>query len=487
MTQFKYKFQMYRHLQADTQKIYAEAMKLSEELGTAGESDRCISQTRAVPAYPSLLTQKVSAASEKGAKKTITPARLVDEIREVVKDVYGDEYDACPVNTYESGLWVTYKMLLSPPLAGPGETYRTRYVTPLEKHVHHRLSYGRPFPPKYKGILAGKMCAGAELEFLTPHLDNVDVVIVPLEGAQYRNHGIKYIPVPFLTKVDPEASLEVIAATAEVHVHLLSGFSSLGYDTPGYGYGVKDENGVSVLQRGLGELAKEFDVPYVVDNARGLPFVGTDPRKIGASVMIYSIGKMPGPATSGLIIGREDVVVPIKRALGTHGDLYGYSASYGRTACAVMEADKETLLNQIRHLKDLRDNPTFYRTQVDLLYDIVVSEFEHANPKLRQGLKFSRSYNSMTVELNYEDTWKDGIGFPVFSVADMYTGSNLLQTGLWKMGITSAIASDGNISIFPGQSTCDEKGNLIPEKMRLQARGLVALMELIGKYSGFLS
>jgi hypothetical protein len=41
----------------------------------------------------------------------------------------------------------------------------------------------------------------------------------------------------------------------------------LGYDSPGYGYGVKDKDGVPLVQKGLGELAKKFNVPYVVDNA----------------------------------------------------------------------------------------------------------------------------------------------------------------------------------------------------------------------------
>ncbi|HHW18486.1 MAG TPA: hypothetical protein GXX30_06250 [Firmicutes bacterium] len=487
MAEFKYKFQMYRHLQQNAQKIYAEAKKAAEDLGITGDLKGHIGLTGAISGCPAPLRKSVLEASEKGAKEVIPLARLVDEIREIVKDVYGDEYDACPVNTCEGGLWVTFDTLFSPPLTGRGDKYRSRYIVPLEKHMHHQAGYGRPFPPKYKEMLAERGCTAGEFGFSGKRLDNLDVVIVPLEGAQYPNHGIKYFPVPLLTKVDPEASLEVIAATADVHAADLAGFASLGYDTPGYGYGVKDENGTPVLQKGLGELAKEFDVPYVVDNAWGLPFVGHDPRKSGASVIVYSMDKATGSATSGLIIGREDVMVPIRRALGMHGDRYGTTASYGKAAYVILDPGKEALLTQIQVLKELRDNPSFYTSQVDQLYEIVTSEFAQAHPKLRQGLKISKSYNSMTVEVNYEDTWKDGMGFPIFSIEDMYAGSHLLQVGLAQMGIIATIAYDANIFISPGQGTCDDDGNLIPDKMRLAVKGLVALMEIVGRYSGFLA
>jgi len=487
MPQFKYKFQMYKHLQAQTQRIYAEAKKAAEDIGITGDLKGQIGLTGAISGCPAPMRKSVLEASERGAKEIIPLARLVDEIREIVKDVYGDEYDACPVNTCEGGLWVTYDTLFSPPLTGRGDKYRSRYIVPLEKHMHHQAGYGRPFPPKYKEILADRGATAGEFGFSGKRLDNLDVVIVPLEGAQYPNHGIKYFPVPLLTKVDPEASLDVLAATADVHASGLAGFASLGYDTPGYGYGTKDENGVPVLQKGLGELAKEFDVPYVVDNAWGLPFVGHDPRKTGASVVVYSMDKATGSATSGLIIGREDVMVSIRRALGMHGDRYGTTASYGKAAYVILDPGKEALLTQVQVLKELRDNPKFYTSQVDELYDIVTYEFEKASPKLRQGLRITKSYNSMTVEVNYEDTWKDGLGFPIFSIEDMYACSHLLQVGLAQMGIVATIAYDANIFISPGQGTCDEEGNLIPEKMRLAVRGLVSLMEIIGKHSGFLA
>jgi len=55
------------------------------------------------------------------------------------------------------------------------------------------------------------------------------------------------------------------------------------------------------------------------------------------------------------------------------------------------------------------------------------------------------------------------------------------------MGIIATISYDANIFISPGQGTCDEEGNIIEEKMRLAIKGLFALIEIIGRYSGFLS
>lgn len=486
--EFKYKFQMYKSLQANTAKIYAEARKVAEDLGIGPDLKGQIGLTGAISGCPAPMRKSVLEASEKGAKEVIPLAKLVDEIREIVKSVYGDEYDACPVNTCEGGLWVTFDTLFSPPLTGRGDKYRSRYIVPLEKHMHHHAGYGRPFPPKYKELVADRGATAGEFGFSGKRLDNLDVVIVPLQGARYPNHGIKYFPVPLLTEVDPESSLEVIATVAESHADSLAGFASLGYDTPGYGYGVKDENGAPALQRGLGELAREFDVPYVVDNAWGLPFIGHDPRKTGANAVIYSMDKATGAATSGLVIGTEDVMVNIRRALGMHGDRYGTTASYGKAAYVILDPGKEALLTQVAVLKDLRDNSKFYTDQVDQLYEIVTQEFAKAPEKLRKGLKISKSYNSMTVEVNYEDTWKDGqMGFPIFSIEDMYAGSHLLQVGCSQMGIIPTIAYDANIFISPGQGTCDEEGYLIPEKMRLAVQGLVALMEIVGKYSGFLS
>ena len=72
----------------------------------------------------------------------------------------------------------------------------------------------------------------------------------------------------------------MLERTANTHAADLAGFASLTYDTPGFGYGAKDPDGTSRLQRHMGELAARFAVPYIADNAWGMPFLGTDPRAI---------------------------------------------------------------------------------------------------------------------------------------------------------------------------------------------------------------
>ncbi|NPV70930.1 MAG: hypothetical protein HPY55_09835 [Firmicutes bacterium] len=488
MASFKYRFQMYKHLQANIPNIYAEAKKAADEIGIPADLRGKFGLTGAISGCPAPMRKAVMEAAEKGATEVIPLSKLVEEIREIVKDVYGDEFDVCPVNTCEAGLWVTYDCLFTPPSLGRGDSYRTRYITPYEKHMHHQAGYGRPYPPKYKDFLADRGSTAGEFGFYGKRLNNLDVVVVPLPGAKYDNHGIKYWPTPLLTGVDPEEAIERISNVAADNANCLAGFASLGYDTPGYGYGVKDESGAPLLQKYLGELADEFNVPYVVDNAWGLPFVGTDPRKINADVIIYSMDKATGAATSGLIIGREDVMVNIRRALGMHGDRWGTLASYGKAAYVTQDPGKEALLTQVHVLKELRDKPEIFKKPVDDLYKIVTEEFAALPAKFKDNLVFSKSYNSGTVEINYEKTWSGSeLGFPVFTIEDMYAGSNIIQTGLSQMGIIPTIGYDANIFISPGLGTCDENGEIVDQKMRLAVKGLVKLLEIIGRYSGYLS
>lgn len=484
----KYKFQLYKHLQANIPNIYAEAKKAADEIGIPAELRGRFGLTGAISGCPAPMRKSVVQASEKGATEVIPLAKVVEEIREIVKDVYGDEYDVCPVNTCEAGLWVTFDCLFTPPAMGRGDNYRTRYIAPLEKHTHHQAGYGRPFPAKYKDILADRGSTAGEMGFYGKRQNNLDVVLVPLPGARYDNHGIKYWPVPMLTGVNPDEAIDKLSAAAEDNASMLAGFTSLGYDTPGYGYSVKDEKGAPLLQKYIGDLAHEFNVPYVVDNAWGLPFVGTDPRKINADVMIYSMDKATGAATSGLIVGREDVMVPIRRALGMHGDRWGTLASYGKAAYVTQDPGKEALLTQVQVLKALRDDPGSFKKPVDDLYRIVTEEFAALPSKLKDNLIFSKSYNSCTVEINYEKTWAGTeLGFPVFSIEDMYSGTNILQSGMAQMGVIPTIAYDANIFISPGLGTCDENGQIVEEKMRFAVKALVRLMEIVGKYSGYLS
>ncbi|MCL2006612.1 MAG: PLP-dependent transferase [Treponema sp.] len=485
MSKFKYKYQMYKHLQANIPNIYADARKAAEDIGIPAEKKGSVGLTGAISGCPAPLRKDIMEATEKGATKTIPLATLVEEIREIVKDVYGDGYDVAPVTTCEAGLWLSYDVLFSPPMMGRGDNYRARYIAPYEKHMHHQGGYGRPFPGKYKDYLADRGATAGELGFYGKRQNNLDTIIVPLEGANYDNHGIKFHPTPLLTGVDPDASFKTLKKVAERHADTLTGLTSLGYETPGYGYGVKDGEGTPKLQKNLGELAKDFNIPYVVDNAWGLPLVGFNPIKTGADVVVYSMDKATGSCTSGLIIGKEDVMVPLRRAMGMHGDRWGTLASYGKAAYVTFDPGKEALLSQVQAMRVLRDNPAVLTKPVDDLFAIVKDEFSKLPKNLQDGILINKSYNSCAVEVNYEQTWKKGnMGIPIFTIEDMYAGSNLFQTGMTHMGVIPTIAYDANIYISTGQGTTDENGALLEKETRWVLKSLVKLIEIVCGYAG---
>jgi len=483
----KYKFEMYKQLHAKVADIYADATKAGEEIGIPADIKGKFGLTGAISGCPAPLRKDIMEAGEKGAKEVIPLAKLMDEIREVVKDVYGDEWEAAATSTCEATLWTAFDTLFTPPMQGRGDNYRARYIAPYEKHLHHQGSYGRPFPGRYKDIFADRGSTAGELGFYGKRQNNLDTVIVRLEGAKYEVHGIKQWPVPLLSEVDPEASIKKMSRQAEIHGSMLTGFTSLGYPSPGYGYGATDEEGTPLLCKYMADLAHSYDVPYVIDNAWGLPFVGVDPTKIDCDVITYSMDKATGAATSGLLIGKEEYMVPIRRALGMHGDRWGTPSSYGKAAYVTFDPGKEALLTQLQALKVLRDKPEVLTKPVDDLYEIVVQEFEKIPAKFKDGIKITKVYNSTAVEVNYEGTWKNGqMGIPIFSIEDMYSGTNILQTGMTKFGVIPTIAYDGNIYISTGLGTTDEDGNLIPERARYAVQALVKLIEIVCKHAGVL-
>ncbi len=479
------KFQLYKRLQQRTPQIYAEAKKAAERLNIPSELKGAFGLTGAISGCPSPLRDDIEHFMAQEAKKVVPLAVYVDQIREIIKEVYGDDYDAAPVNTCEAGLWVCFDTLMTPPNQGRGDNYRTRYIAPMERHIHHQASYGRPFPPKYKDVLGDRGCTAGELGFYGKRQNNLDTVLVPLEGAAYQVHGINYHPTPLLKNVKAKESVSKFEEVTKRHETLLAGFTSLGYDTTGYGYGEKDKNGTPLLQKGLAELARKYDVPYVIDNAWGIPFIGNSIKNIGADVMIYSMDKATGSATSGLIIGKEDVLVPIRRALGYHGNRYGTTASYGKAALVTQDPGKEGLTGQLAALRVLRDTPKLLTKPIDDLYAIILDEFSRIDERIRKDFLFEKSYNCGTVEINYENSWKDGkLGIPIFTIEDMYSGSNLFQDGMSQMGIIPTIAYDANIFISPGLGTTDSNGQIIEERARMVIRGLVMLIEIVCEHSG---
>lgn len=483
----RHKFQLYRYLQSVSPQIYASAQAAAVDLGVRALDRGAIGLTGAVSNVHGLLTRRVSDAIDAGSRKVINNATLDERVRELVKDFYGDQWDAAVTNTCEAALWVTIDTLFAPPIAGRGDSYRCRYIAPYERHLHHQGGYGRPFPPRYKDLFADRGTTAGELGFSGKRQNNLDVVFVRLPGARYDCHGIKYHPVPLLAEVDAESAAAAIGDAASRHADSLVGFTSLGYDTPGYGYGEKDASGAPKLQQLIGQLSRHWDVPYLVDNAWGLPFIGADPRKIGADVMVFSMDKAAGAPTAGLIIGREETMVPLRRALGMHGDRWGTGASHGKAVYAGNDPGKEALLGVIAALETLSTDSGAFLQTLDDLEVIVQEEFNKLPSDLRSGWTLTKSRNSYAIELNYEKTWSEGrSGFPIFSIEDMYAGTNLLQSGMSHMGFVPTIAYDANIFISPGLGTTDAEGRLLQDETRLACRALMRLIEIVGRHAGIL-
>jgi len=478
-----YRYKVYDHLQKHTQDIYSEIRKQAEVIGLPDELKGKLGLGGGSGTPPTVPNHVLEAIHE-ACRKVISCMTLMDEIRDLVKDVYGDDYDAASVSTAEAALWISFDTLMSPPTHGRGDNYRSAYIAPYERHLHHQGGYGRPFPPKYRDLFADRGVTAGEFGIQGKRLPSVETIIVPLEGAAYEVHGIKCGPIPMLTTVKPDESIKKIRKMAEIHASRLGGITSMGYDTIGYGYGIKDSDGTPKLQRLIGELANEYNIPYICDNARGLPFVGTDPRKNKSDIILYSMDKAAEGPTSGLIIGKDDVMIPIRRAMGLHGARKGTTSSYGKTAYVMADAGKEALVGQIAALKRLKERPDFMVKKVDQLYKIVKDEFANSALLDHDGLKISKSVNCAAVEVNYLDTWKDDeVGIPIFSIEDMYAGSNLIQYGMPHLGVRPPLCYDGNIFIVMGQGNLDEEGKLLPDKIQLAVRGLIKTLEIIIKWS----
>lgn len=478
-----HRFRMYQRLEKHTLEILSEIRKEAENIGLTDDLKGNIGLGGG-SATPPTVPAEVLKAIQDASRKVISLASLVDQIRDLVKDVYGDNYDAASMSTAEAALWVAFDTLVSPPMQGRGDNYRAAYVAPYERHLHHQGGYGRPFPPKYRDLFADRGVTAGELGVQGKRLSNVETIIVPLEGARYEAHGIKYNAIPMLTTVDPDLAIERIRAVAEIHGDKLSGITSMGYDTIGYGYHIKDGEGTPKLMKYYSHLARDYNIPYICDNARGLPFIGTDIRKINADVILYSMDKAVEATTSGLVIGKEDVMIPIRRAMGFHGARRGTASSYGKTAYVAVDPGKEGLVGQIAALTKLRENPDDMRKKIDELYRVVKDEFSSFGSVMEEGIHISKSYNGAAVEVNYVDTWKDDvIGIPIFSIEDMYSGSNLIQIGLGNMGIRPPLSYDGNVFIVMGQGNLDNNGNIITERVKIAVRGLIRTIEIITEWS----
>jgi hypothetical protein len=479
----RYKF--YERLWANRELIHREANEVAKEM-RLDRFDGQLGLNSTSSTCPAPLSKYVWNALAEARKTKVFPVRIVeDNLRDLVKDAYGDDYDAVAVNTCESALRLSFDTLAAPPIMARGSTYRAHFIAPYTHDDEFMAGYGRPFPPKYKNLYADRSVSAGEAGVEAKALANLDAVIVKLVGAKYEVHGINYNTCPMLADVDPERSAIRIDATASRHSDTLAGFETIGDDTPGFGYGKKDGNGVPILQERIGELAEKYDVPYIVDAARAIPIIGTHPRNIHATVMTYSMDKVVHGLTSGLLIGREEEMVAIRKALGTHGERTGSVSSHGKAVFSFADPGRDAVIGQIAILQTIADSPNTFKDPVDKYYSITCDEFSRLEPSwLRDGLIITKSYHLGCVEINYEHTWNERFGIPFFTTEDNFTNTNLIVSCLTEMRLFPPQIYGGNIQLTSGLGDIDEAGSVIEENVRVAIRALVLSLNIVCKYAG---
>lgn len=482
----KYRFQWYQEIYNNLPKILEEAGKAAKELGL----DKLKNKIGLYPgssSCPGPQPKYVLDAIIKANQIPVLPMREVeDELREVIKDIYGDEYDAAVTNTCEAALRVCFETLFAPPTMRKGDAYRARYIAPYEEDFEFMAAYGRPFPPKYKNLFIDRSCSAGELGVEAKCLPNLDSIFVRLVGTKYEVHGIKFNPVPLMTGTDAEKSIEKIAEVAERHADTLAGFASIGYDTPGYGYGEKDESGIPKLKKLIGQLADKYDVPYLVDSASCLPVIGLSPKDIDADVMVWSMDKAARAPISGLIVGKEEIMVPVRKSLGLGGQRHGEVSSHSKALFSLCDPGRDSVVGLTAVLKTLRDDPDKIKRPIDKYHDIITEEFSALKPsRFRDKLIVTKSYTMGGTEINYELTWEDGeFGIPIFTSEDLFIKDHPIASALEEMGIYPTLIYSGNIFLGPGLGTLDENAELNEEYARLGVRSLVRAVEIVCKYAG---
>jgi hypothetical protein len=466
MAQEKYKFRMYENLAKAARTILDKA-----RAAAAGENSRAPARSPHEAPGPEPPRQL------EGDPKDATD--IVNRIRELVKDVYGDSYDACPTSSTGAGLALCRAVAIPdstmPEHEGTVRGHRMA-VIPRQKPSEF-LSEFHLLPPKY-GLLPGFCAYGNKAGSCT-----LTAALVPLVGASYSYHGIVQAPVAMLANAQAGPSLDAIAATAEACLPYLSAIIALGTGVPGCGFVPANDDGLPELHAGLGEMACEYDVPFLMDESPGIPILGPDPKKAMASAAVF--GPF-GPGGPGLVIGAEELVVPMLQLLGAKGPLTGNPTSVRHSASHIFPSP-QVMSDMLEFLTEIRRNPERFGRVVDRIYDIATSEFAHLSDDFKRSLRFKKCGATLSVEINYEDTWNDGVGFPVFTAQDAAAGTHLLREGLREMGVTSISVVDAGIVVgVPRRTLAQAMDPLVElEQLRKDVRNLVTLLKIIGDETGY--
>ncbi len=348
--------------------------------------------------------------------------------------------------------------------------------------------YGRAFPPRYKNILVDRTVSGGELGVEGKSLFNLDMVHVRLAGGKYDCHGVKWCPTPLLSRVDSEKSAVLIAKAAERQADNVVGFAAIGYDTPSYGHAELDENGTPILLKKIADIAKEYQVPYLVDTGGSIPIIGVDPRNIDCDVITYSMDKAGRAPCSGLMIGKEEVMSQIRKGMGLGGQRYGETSSHGKAVFTFSDPGRDTVVGLVAYLKTLRDRPELVTDPIDRFHEIIVEEFKNLEPEwLKEELIFTKTYQFGGTEINFERTWTDERrGMPIYTLEDLWANTNPVVSAMDVMGIEPSTIYAGKMFVTPGMGTLDVDGNLIEEYAEIAAKSLVGALNIVNKYAGLL-
>lgn len=407
-----------------------------------------------------------------------------DELREVIKDIFGDGYDVAVTNTCESALRVCFEILFAPPTMRKGDSYRGRIVSPYNEDFEFMAAYGRPFPPKYKNVFIDRSVSAGELGVEGKSLNNLDSLFVRYGGGLYETHGIRQNVVPLLVHANTSETLDSIKLTAERHIHYLSGFQGIGYDSPGYGHGKHDPAGSPKILQGIGKIAKSFDLPYLVDCASCIPGLGFSPESIDADIMVWSMDKAGRAPISGLIVGKEEAMVYVRKGMGLGGQRYGEVSSHGKALFSMADPGRDSVVGLTAYLKTVRDQEDKITRPIDQFHTIIEEELSNFScEKFIEGIVLTKSHHMGGTELNYQNTWVDNeFGIPIFTLEDLNANTNPISLAMEAMGVSPATIYSGNMFLGPGLGTLDEHGELIEERARAGAKALVRALEIVCKH-----
>lgn len=484
-----YRFEIYQRLYENIDRLKSAARKSAEELGldkisgASGEIGLYPGSSSCPGGMPSYVLNEVIAAN----KGPVKPVRHYQkQLRYLIKSIYGDSYEGVVLNTCESVLRAVNEVIFAPPTMRKGDAYRARVLMPFNEDFEYLGAYGRPFPPMYKGLSSDRSVSAGELAVEGKSLVNLDTLIARYAGARYEVHGIKPQLVPFLQEISVENTIARFRQIADRNAHLLSGFQSIGYDTLGYGHSEKNESGAPLMLSETSALAHEYDLPHFVDCGGGLPVVGYRPEDIDADLMCWSMDKASRTIACGLLVGKEDVMLAIRKACGVAGQRFGDSVSHGKALFSFADPGRDALVSLIAYLTVLRDQPELVTAPIDRFHEILEESLQSFKYKeFLPGIKLTKSYSWGGTELNYQQTWTEGRpGIPISTIEDYLSGTSVIPIATEEMGVAPATVYAGNMFITPGLGTLDDDGALIEDYARLSAQALVRSMEIVCEIAG---